>query len=447
MHKNKELQQWLERLQNHGALPAIELKLERIQNFLARIGNPHLHLPPLVHIAGTNGKGSTLAFIHAIIEAAGLKAHRYTSPHLVRFNERFIIANEQISDAALLAAFQALEPNLTAHPLTYFEATTALGFWLFAQNKADFTLLEVGMGGRFDATNVVSNPSITAITPISLDHQEFLGETIAKIAFEKAGIIKEGAPCVVGVQHSHARQVIEIRAHELNAPLFRHGVEWNFEILPNKSLHYISESLNIITPPPALLGEHQYQNAALAIACVDMLSQNSDLPLPLGEGRGVGKPSPIGRGLGEGFYEKAIQIGIAKATWQGRLQQISLKNHGIDNQIFVDGGHNEAGAESIVSWLQSLLKPPHLIMGLKADKDAHAFISKLAPFCASLHFVPVPDVDCHSPQILQQMAVSMGFTATAHSDILEAANNIPQQQTILITGSLYLVGEALSLTN
>ena len=424
MHQNKELQNWVERLQNHGALPAIELKLERIQNFLARIGNPHLRLPPVVHIAGTNGKGSTLAFIHSIIEAAGLKAHRYTSPHLVRFNERFIVANEQISDASLLVALDALEPHLKAHPLTYFEATTALGFWLFAQNQADFTLLEVGMGGRFDATNVVLNPAITTITPVSLDHQEFLGDSIAKIAFEKAGIIKENVPCVVGVQHPHAMQVIESRAYELNAPLFRHGVEWNFEILPNKSLHYISKNLNIITPPPALLGEHQYQNAALAIACVDVISKGSGFRV-------------------QGLGDEAIKQGISTATWQGRLQQISLKNHGITNQIFVDGGHNEAGAESIASWLQSLLKPSHLIMGLKSDKDARAFIAKLAPFCASIKFVSVPDIACYVPQILQQMAVEMGYVATAHSDILQAANNIPASETILICGSLYLVGEAL----
>ncbi len=427
----QQVQQWVERLQHHPTLPAIELKLERTEQFMSLLGNPHLHLPPIIHMAGTNGKGSTLAFLHAIINAANMSAHRYTSPHLVHFNERFIVADMQISDDDLLQTLNDIAPYLTSHSITYFEATTALAFQLFAQNDADFTLLEVGMGGRFDSTNIVQNPAITAIAPISLDHTEFLGDSIAKIAFEKAGIIKTNVPCVVGVQPADAIRVIEARANELHAPLFRHGVEWQLDILPDKSMRYHSQTLHITTNAPSLLGNHQYQNAALAIACVDVLMQNN-----------------------HNFTPQAIQTGITSATWQGRLQRINL---GVPNEIYVDGGHNAAGAEMLAAWLQerglkerglqeqNMERGLHLIIGLKSDKNAHDFITKLAPFALGLHFVPISNVTCHAPQELVKMANSLGFTATNNTNIMQAVNNIPANEGILICGSLYLVGEALSL--
>jgi dihydrofolate synthase/folylpolyglutamate synthase len=418
LYKNQKLNAWLATLQSNK-LPNIELKLDRMFQFLELIGNPQQQLPPVIHVAGTNGKGSTIAFIHSILKAYGLQAHRYTSPHLVRFNERIVIANSQVDDAKLLEALEFLQPHFEIFPLTFFEATTALALHLFAKTRADFTLLEVGMGGRFDATNVVKNPHLTIITPISFDHQEFLGDSIAKIAFEKAGIIKPDVPVVVGAQQSAALEVINKRAVELNAPLFRINHEWNYQILANGDLHYQSNNIALTTPPPALLGEHQYHNAALAIASLDCLRLH--------------------------ITPQDIAAGIASAKWNGRLQKLDLTKFGLAQNIYIDGGHNEAGAEAIAAWLANLPRKPHLIMGLKADKKAEDFIKLLSPYATSICFVPITDVAFHSTESLKMLSQKMGVISTTAPNVKAALEQANSSQDILITGSLYLVGEVLRI--
>jgi dihydrofolate synthase / folylpolyglutamate synthase len=422
-NNSTKLAQWLATLQSNK-LPNIELKLQRMLQFLSEINNPQAKLPPVIHVAGTNGKGSTIAFLHAIIIQSGLTAHRYTSPHLVRFNERIIIKNQQATDSQLLDTLKDLEPYFTSFPLTFFEATTAIALHLFAKERADLTLLEVGMGGRFDATNVIESPQLTVITPISYDHQEFLGDDIAKIAFEKAGIIKPNVTSIIGEQPDEALQVIKARADLLNAPLFCLKYEWDYEITSDKYLHYKSETLEVIAPPPALLGLHQYHNAAVAIACIDCLNKLNLHNININT--------------------QAISQGISGATWLGRLQKLDLSAHGFKQNIFLDGGHNQAGAEAIATWLQAHPCKPHLIIGLKSDKLAYDFINLLAPFCSSMCFVPVPNVAFHEPDSLKIIANKCGVVAEIAADVPTALQQAPAND-ILIAGSLYLIGEVLRI--
>jgi dihydrofolate synthase / folylpolyglutamate synthase len=409
----------LEQLENHP-FPKVDLKLARMQMFLRSIQHPERRLPPVIHVAGTNGKGSTLAFLHAMIEAAGMKAHRYTSPHLVRFNERFILANEEASDAVLVQALERLLPELEAFPLTYFETATALAFLLYAEHHADFTLLEVGMGGRLDATNVVEAPLATIITPISLDHQDFLGETLAKIAYEKACIMKQGVPCIIGHQPDEAREVMIAHASEMNAPLHLLEEHWEYEVTSEGGIMYRSANRTTITPPPALHGAHQYGNAALAIACMDKVST-----LP----------------------EYAISQGIASAYWAGRLQALtSQRTH---HHLIIDGGHNPAAAEALSHWMQQQTTLVHVVVGMHHDKDVASTLRLLARCASSMHLVPIRnDPKALSAEALEKMATQAGIKATAHPSLEDAIAFLTvtnaHANTILITGSLYLVGEALN---
>jgi dihydrofolate synthase / folylpolyglutamate synthase len=235
MPHSRTLTTLLAALEQHP-FPTVDLKLERVQQFLTRINLELEHLPPVIHVAGTNGKGSVLAFLHAMIEAAGMTAHRYTSPHLVSFHERFILANRQADDAQLVEALEPLMAELEAFPLTFFESATVLAFRLFTMHPADLTLLEVGLGGRLDATNIVPNPLATIIMPIALDHQHFLGDTIAAIAYEKACIIKPGVPCIIGHQPPEALEVIADYAARQHAPLYQLGQQWEYHVAADGSL-------------------------------------------------------------------------------------------------------------------------------------------------------------------------------------------------------------------
>jgi dihydrofolate synthase / folylpolyglutamate synthase len=409
----------LQSLENHP-YPKVELKLERMRQFLARVGNPERHLPPIIHVAGTNGKGSVLAFLHAMIAAGGKSAHRYTSPHLVSFHERYILANHQIDDATLVAGLERLTQQLADFPLTYFESATALAFQLFAETLADFTLLEVGLGGRLDATNVIEHPAATIIMPISLDHQDMLGNTIAAIAYEKACIMKAGVPCVVGHQPAEAMRVIEKYAAEISAPLFRLGKEWHYDVTAKGELHYQSNTLDIITPPPALIGQHQYGNAATAIVCADLLQLCS---------------------------ADAMKQGIASAQWAGRLQRIhtSITHH----HVYLDGGHNASAAETISDWIAVQHLPVHVVLGMHHDKDASAVIASLMRHAASMSVVTITgDPKALSSKTLAEMAHRANYIVTPYASLSHAITSLTvtkdEQEIILVTGSLYLVGEALS---
>ncbi len=411
----------LHTLEHHHPFPAVELKLERMREFLRLSDNPQQRIPPAIHVAGTNGKGSVLAFLHAMIQAAGQSAHRYTSPHLVSFHERYILTNRQITDEALLGALERLVPELQAYPLTYFEAATALAFRLFAGHPADYTLLEVGMGGRLDATNVIDHPIATIMMPVSLDHQDFLGDTVAKIAYEKACIMKAGTPCIIGHQVAEARDVMLNHAKEIDAPVHMLGQDWEYRMTADGSLHYQSHSLSITTPPPALSGAHQYGNAATAIACVDRL--------------GILTP-------------EAVKGGVATAAWPGRLQRIRtpLTHHA----VFLDGGHNPSAAAMLNQWISGQSLPVHIIFGMHQDKDVSGALRLLLPHAASLHCVKMKGDPKAVPALeLAGIVKVLQYDGRAHAGLGEALAFLtvtnPESAIILVTGSLYLVGEALSL--
>ncbi|HTT79646.1 MAG TPA: folylpolyglutamate synthase/dihydrofolate synthase family protein, partial [Stellaceae bacterium] len=341
----------------------IDLSLGRIERLLGALGNPQDRLPPVVHVAGTNGKGSTVATLRACLEAGGYHVHVYISPHLVRFHERIRLAGELIDEDALLAVLEECERANAGRPITFFEITTAAALLAFSRAAADVTLLEVGMGGRLDTTNVVRRPAVTAITPISLDHQAYLGDTIAAIAGEKAGILKPGVPAVIGPQEADAAAVIAARAAALGAPLSRWRQEWHCDPVGG-GMRYAGAQWRLDLPLPSLAGAHQIANAGTAIACLEQLP---DCPLP---------PAALARGL-------------RHIDWPARLQRlkrgplVALLPPGWE--LWLDGGHNPAAgavlAEAAAGWRD---RPLSLIVGMLNTKDAAGFLAPLAPYARAL---------------------------------------------------------------
>ncbi|HYM03591.1 MAG TPA: folylpolyglutamate synthase/dihydrofolate synthase family protein, partial [Stellaceae bacterium] len=304
----------------------IDLSLDRVIELLGALGHPQERLPPVVHVAGTNGKGSTIAFLRSCLEAQGYRVHVFTKPHLVRFNERIRLGGTLIDDDALVALLEECERANAGRSITFFEITTAAALLAFSRTPADILLLETGLGGRFDATNVIAQPAVTVITPVSLDHQHFLGETVAAIAGEKAGILKPGRPAVLGRQSKEGRAALESRASALRAPLFRHDVEWHAKATAT-GLRYSGERWqNLDLPAPGLPGPHQYDNAGAALACLDRLS---DLKLSL----------------------EALAYGIAHVEWPARLQRLArgrlAERVSAGWELWLDGGHNQAGGEAL----------------------------------------------------------------------------------------------------
>ena len=307
----------------------IDLGLDRTERLLGALGHPATKLPPVIHVAGTNGKGSTIAFMRAIAEAAGLSVHTYTSPHLVRFTERIVLNGVAVSEDALLAVLEECETANAGRPITFFEITTAAALLAYSRNPADLLLLETGLGGRFDSTNVIEAPAVTVITPVSVDHTQFLGETIAEIAFEKAGILKPGAPCVVGPQSSEALEVIERRAQEIDVSLIVAGTDWTASTAPRGML-YEDKDGDIDLPDPSLPGAHQLLNAGAAIAA--LRCWRSEL-----------------------FSADRLATGISGAVWPGRLQRLT---HGPlalllppGWELWLDGGHNPAAGQALANTL------------------------------------------------------------------------------------------------
>jgi len=397
----------------------IDLVLDRVHRLLDILGNPERRLPPVIHVAGTNGKGSVLAFMRAMAEAAGISTHVYTSPHLVRFNERIRLNGRLISDDALQALLSECEEANGGAPITFFEITTVAAILAFARRPADLLLLEVGLGGRLDATNVITRPLACVITPVSMDHQEFLGDDIARIAFEKAGIIKPGAPAVIGRQEPEALAVMETRAGEEGAPLVMVDRDWQVEQRAG-GWTFIQGDERIDLPMPSLQGPHQIDNAALAIAAVRAAK------LDIGA--------------------EAIAKGISTATWPARLQRI--KGTGLAEEVLIDGGHNPAAARALAAAIDAMpQRPTRMIMGLLANRSPNDFLAPLKGRIEEIIAVPMGGHDCHAPAAIAEAAERLGIQARTAPDInaaLDELRTTPFNGRVLIGGSLYLTGEALA---
>ena len=426
----------------------IDLSLGRIERLLAALGSPQQKLPQVVHVAGTNGKGSTIATLRACLEAGGYRVHVYTSPHLVRFHERIRVAGKLIEEDALLALLEECEEANRGEPITFFEITTAAAFLAFARTPADAVLLEVGLGGRLDATNVIARPAATAITPVSLDHQAFLGDTIAAIAGEKAGILKPGVPAIIGPQPDEAETIIETRASELGAPFFRWALEWSCEPKPPKNLtggegaraqsaragegggemQYRGNRWRLDLPLPSLPGMHQIANAGAALACLEQMPQFALSPAALAEG-------------------------LRHIDWSARMQRLTqgplvdLLPRGWE--LWLDGGHNPAAGDVIADVAKGWHdRPLDLVVGMLKTKDASGFLAPLASHTRTLRAVTIPgEENPHPAAEIVTSARSVGIAAREAASVDAAICDAVQQPgpaRILICGSLHLAGIVLA---
>lgn len=408
---------------------SIDLSLERLRRLLEKLGHPESKLPPVIHIAGTNGKGSVTAFCRAFLEAAGKSVHVYTSPHLMRFNERIRLAGKIVGDARLNEALEHCERVNAGAPITFFEITTAVAFYLFAQEKADTTLLEVGLGGKFDATNVIAAPMLTVLTPISIDHCEYLGDTLEQITREKAGILKRQVPCILAQQEEAAKIEIEKAARQTRSPLFSQGEHWSVSEERGRLIYQDEDGL-LDLPAPKLLGRHQFNNAACAIA--------------------------IMRTLDKDFPHAALEAGLRKVEWPARLQRLSsgrlVEKAPRDAEIWLDGGHNAAAAEAIAQEMaereERAPRPLILIAGMLKAKQADRFFRAFAGLAAKVLTVRIPETeDSYAAEDLAAIAEAQGLDAAAMLDVataLAAAGALDKAPRILICGSLYLAGAVLS---
>jgi dihydrofolate synthase/folylpolyglutamate synthase len=414
----------------------IDLSLDRVNRLLDALGKPQDRLKGVVHVSGTNGKGSTIAFLRAILEAAGKRVHVFTSPHLVHFHERISLAGprgaEQISEVDLCSYLLRVEKANGAELITFFEITTAAAFLAFSETPADYVLLETGLGGRLDATNVVDKPALTLITSISLDHDKYLGSELSKIAFEKSGILKQGVPCIVARQEREALQVIENRARELNAPLIAQGEAWDsFE--QHGRLVFQTDTSLLDLPLPRLPGRHQIDNAGTALAAVRALGE-------------------------ERVGEAALSAGLKSARWPARLQQITdsvLQAHIPEgSEIWLDGGHNASAAQVLAHAMAEMgdrvPQPLHLICGMMTGKDASAFFKHFIGLAQWTATIPVEGKDkAHGADELARIAVGAGLDAQAEEGLIQALDASRERAKgpvrILICGSLYLAGQVLKL--
>ncbi|MFI4985906.1 MAG: bifunctional folylpolyglutamate synthase/dihydrofolate synthase [Alphaproteobacteria bacterium] len=407
----------------------IDLALGRIERLLERLGHPEHKLAPVVHVAGTNGKGSTIAFLRAMLEAAGYRVQAYTSPHLVRFAERIRLVADIIDDARLTQLLEECERANRGEPITFFEITTAAAFLAFSREPADALLLEVGLGGRFDATNVIRTPALLAITPISLDHTEHLGETIEKIAFEKAGILKPGVVAVVGPQLPGAAGVIETQAEHVGAALFRHGRDWSIAA-SGDGWHYRGRRWRLELPRPGLLGEHQLENAALAVAAAERLT-------------------------GFRLSPEHVRAGLAQVEWPARLQRLTrgplvAALPGAGWELWLDGGHNASAGAALARQAQAWRdKPLGLVYGMLKSKDAQSFLTPLAPHATALRAVAIPgEANSLSAEAAASHARAAGHRAQPAESPLAAVTELVAElarpSRLLICGSLYLAGKVLA---
>ncbi len=409
----------------------IDLKLDRVKKLLRKLGNPERSLPPVIHVAGTNGKGSTIAMIKAGLQRSGLKTHIYTSPHLVNFNERIEIRGTRISEDALKEVLSECEKINKAEPITFFEITTCAAFLAFSRAPADYTLLEVGLGGEFDATNVIQNPAVSIITPISFDHREYLGDTIKKIAAAKAGIIKKNITTIISKQSPAVKKILQAKCKENKSDAIWSEDEFTVSSL-RKSITHTHNKKSIEFPFPSLIGTHQVTNAMTAITALTYLK----------------------------VPEKHIFDGLKCTYWPGRLQKINkgslyelVKNYNTKNELWIDGGHNEDASVQLRKSLGFINKKNiHIIFGSLRNKDHISFLKNLVDIASSLCVV---EIENQSSPLLKTVAVSdakeMGWKKIyPANNIRDALKHICSSRegtdphvSILICGSLYLAGQAL----
>ena len=418
----------------------IDLVLDRIQRLLAALGHPERHVPPVIHVAGTNGKGSVCAFLRAMLEGSGQKVHVYTSPHLIRFHERIRVAGNEISEAELERTLEECERVNGDAPITFFEITTVAAFLAFSRRPADALVLEVGLGGRYDATNVVDTPAAVCITPIARDHQEFLGDRLDGIAAEKAGIVKSGVPCIVGPQDEVAREVIIRRADEVGAPLFVFGEDFDAHEEHGRLVYQDLQGL-LDLPLPKLVGRHQIANAGMAIATLRALANN---------------------GTRRWAKESALEWGLKNVEWPARLQRLMtgklLEIAPKGAEIWLDGGHNPHSASAIAQSMADLEerapKPLHLICAMLKSKDAAGF---LRPFRGLARHVTTVAISGEAASLeagaLYDAARAAGLDANPADNLEDAMMQVaawshgrPEDgpPRILICGSLYLAGRVLA---
>lgn len=395
----------------------IDLSLGRTERLLAALGHPERRLPPVLHVAGTNGKGSTVAHLRAMLEAGGKRVQTYISPHLVRFHERIRLSDGLISEARLVDVLERCEAVNDGQPITFFEITMVAAFLAFTEDEADYCIVEVGLGGRYDSTNVLEDKLASLITPIGLDHQSFLGDTIAQIAGEKAGIIRPGTPVFSAEQVQEALGVIEAEAGKAGAPLKVAGRDWTAEASGDGWL-FSDAGGSLRLPMPALVGAHQIGNAGLALASL----------------RSLGIAPPPDR----------IAAALKTVEWPARLQPIT---RGLlravlpeGTKLWLDGGHNPHAAEALVKALAG--RKLDLVLGMLEGKDAAEYLRLMAPVAASVKAVPIAGEACHDPAHLAGLARSAGLEAAAYADVPSALGDCRSAE-VLICGSLYLAGQVL----
>ena len=408
----------------------IDLTLGRLERLLGALGNPHHRLPPVFHVAGTNGKGSTCAMLRACLEAEGRRVHVYSSPHLVRFNERIRLAGQLIDDDALIVLLNDVIKRNGEAPITFFELTTAAAFLAFATVEADAYIIEVGLGGRMDATNIIPSALVSGIAQLGLDHTQWLGPTILDIAREKAGIARKGVPLVTGRHPAAVTARIAEVAGLAGAKLLIRGQDWDAATYEGQ-LHYRDEAGKLAVSLPRLAGIHQHDNAALAIA---MLRAQTALPVK----------------------DAAYRAGMGWVEWPARLQKLesgplwSLLPAG--SSLWVDGGHNPAAGRALAESVRPLLQTGQrllLVTGMLVAKDAEGFLKSFAGMASALYAVPVPGHAAHDPAQLAATASAMGMAAVTAPDLTKAlraiARNSESPPLVLVTGSLHLAGRALEL--
>jgi dihydrofolate synthase/folylpolyglutamate synthase len=400
----------------------IDLSLGRIERLLAALGHPERRLPPVIHAAGTNGKGSVLAMLRAGLEASGARCHVYTSPHLARFHERIRLAGALIDEEPLTAYLERCEVANAGQPITFFEITTAAAFIAMAETPADYALVEVGLGGRLDATNVIDRPRLTAITPVSVDHQQYLGDTLPEIAAEKAGILKRGVPCVVGPQPPEALAVIEACAARLGAPLTVAGQDWQVWEEHGRMAFQDADGL-LDLPRPNLIGAHQVANAGIALAALRAL----------------------------GADEPACTAAVTRAEWPARMQRLRrgpLVDAAGACELWLDGGHNPAAGAALAEALTRLPpRPLHLVVGMLNTKDVTGFLRPLAGQAATLTGVTIPGESAtltadETVAAASALGLAAGSAASPLAAVTAIATAAPAAR-ILICGSLYLAGQVL----
>ncbi len=400
----------------------IDLTLGRVERLLGLMGNPERHLPPVIHIAGTNGKGSTQAMIRAGLEAAGGLVHAYTSPHLARFHERIRLAGDLISEAALTAVLDECVVANGPEEITFFEVTTVAAFLAFSRVPADYVLLEVGLGGRLDATNVVAAPRLSIITPVSLDHQQYLGDTVAAIAGEKAGIIKRGVPVIVGPQEPDGLAVIEARAARLGAPVLAFGQHW--QVWEERGRMVFQDETGLLDLPlPNLPGPHQVHNAGAAVMALRVLGQDA----------------------------AGCEAAVTRAEWPARMQRLRvgpLVSMLPQGEVWLDGGHNPAGGQAVAATLARMpARATHLICGMLNTKDVAGYMRPLAGMVRGLQAVSIPgEANTLPADVTRDAALGAGIDAVAAASVagaLAAIAAVAPGARVLICGSLYLAGAVL----